>query len=170
MTEHVSIRAATASDVHLLLEFILGLARYEHLEHCVTATEDQLRQTLFGERSFAEALMAASDDKPAGFALFFHNYSTFLAKPGIFVEDVFVLPEFRRRGIGQALFAAVAEIAIQRGCGRLEWAVLDWNAPAISFYENMGAEVLPDWRVCRMHPPAMRTLAEKVPTSLECAP
>ncbi len=169
MTDHVSIRTATSADIPLLLEFILGLARYEHLEHCVSASEEQLRQTLFGERPFAEALIAAVADIPAGFALFFHNYSTFLAKPGLFVEDVFVLPEYRRRGIGQALFAAVAEIAAQRDCGRMEWAVLDWNAPAIAFYENLGAEVLPDWRVCRMHPSAMRVLAEKGRTPMECA-
>ena len=148
--EKCEIATATEADVPAILSFIRGLAQYEKLTHLVTATEAALRNTLFGERPYAEVLIARVDGVPVGFALFFHNYSTFLAKPGIYLEDLFVLPEHRHKGVGKKLLARVARIAKERGCGRLEWAVLDWNEPAIEFYRRLGATIMPDWRVCRM--------------------
>lgn len=138
------------SDVPAVLSFIRGLAEYEKLTHLMHATEEQLRETLFGERRYAEVLIARVGGKPVGFALFFHNYSTFLAKPGLYLEDLFVLPEYRGKGVGRSLLKAVAKVAQDRKCGRFEWTVLDWNEPAIRFYEKIGATLLPDWRVCRM--------------------
>src|SRR5207249_2390375 len=117
--------------------------------NCI-ATEEALRSTLFGDRAYAEVLMAREDDLPIGFALFFHNYSTFLARPGIYLEDLFVLPEHRGKGAGKALLGRIAQIARERNCGRLEWSVLDWNQTAIEFYQRIGATVLSDWRICRM--------------------
>src|SRR2546421_12595703 len=125
---------------------------------CV-ADEEELRRTLFGERPYAEVLIARLNRTPIGFALFFHNYSTFLAQPGIYLEDLFVLPEHRGVGAGKALLRGVARIAKQRNCGRFEWAVLDWNEPAIGFYEKLGATVLSDWQICRMTPQQFGKLA-----------
>lgn len=156
----IDISPATAADVPQILAFIRGLAEYEKLTHQVTATEDDLRRTLFGERPAAEVLIARLNGQPAGFALFFHNYSTFLAKPGIYLEDLFVLPESRRRGVGRALLGKLAQIALDRDCGRVEWSVLDWNQPAIDFYQRLGAEVLPDWRICRVTGPGIAQLAQ----------
>src|SRR2546421_7051791 len=116
---------------------------------CV-ADEEELRRTLFGERPYAEVLIARLNRTPIGFALFFHNYSTFLAQPGIYLEDIFVLPEHRGLGVGKALLRRVAQIARERNCGRLEWAVLDWNQPAIEFYQRLGATAMPHWRICRV--------------------
>ncbi len=161
MNTEISIRPGTPEDVNVILGFIRGLAKYEKLEHQVSATEEKLRDTLFGERAFAETLIASMGAKPAGYSLFYHNYSTFLAKPGMYVEDVFVLPEYRRHGIGRALFKALAATALERDCGRLEWSVLDWNAPAIDFYQKLGAEVMPDWRKTMMTQPAMLELARQ---------
>src|SRR4051812_48002863 len=130
------IRDAIETDIPVILKFIRDLAIYERLEHKVIATEDSLRKTLFGERRFAEVIVGEAGGRPVGFALFFHNYSTFLARPGIYLEDLFVNPEARGHGYGRALLARLAEIANERGCGRLEWAVLEWNEPAIGFYKS----------------------------------
>src|SRR5512140_1834270 len=130
----VVIRPARPADVGLVAEMIRALARYEKLEHECHVEEAALREHLFGERAFAEVLIGCLDGAPAGFALFFHNYSTFLAKPGIYLEDLFVRPEYRGRGHGKALLVELARLAVERGCGRLEWAVLDWNTPSIEFY------------------------------------
>jgi len=159
-TDSISISAATRDDVPVILAFIRGLAEYEKLAHACVATEDALRRTLFGHRPAAEVLIARADETPVGFALFFQSYSTFLAKPGIYLEDLFVLPEHRGRGVGKALLARIAEIARERDCGRLEWSVLDWNAPAIDFYQRLGATVMPDWRICRMTPAEFGQLAD----------
>lgn len=145
-----SIRAATPEDVPLILEFIRGLADYEKLSDEVTATEEQLRTTLFGPGRAAECALAFTDEGPAGFAIFFTNYSTFLAKPGLYLEDLFVKPEFRGRGIGKGLILHLAKLANARGCGRMEWTVLDWNQPAIDFYESLGARRMKQWQVCRL--------------------
>ncbi len=147
----VTIRSATEADVPTILSFIRALAEYEKLAHQCIATEGDLRKTLFGARRYAEVLIARIGDVPVGQALFFHNYSTFLARPGIYIEDIFVLPEYRGRGAGKALLQSVAKIAREWNCGRLEWAVLDWNQLAIDFYERCGADVMPDWRICRMN-------------------
>ena len=153
------IRAATPDDLPLILQFIRELAAYEKLSDEVTADEARLRQTLFGERPAAECLLALSDDQPAGFAVYFTNYSTFLAKPGLYLEDLFVRPAFRGRGLGKALLLHLAKLANQRGCGRMEWAVLNWNQPAIEFYESIGARRLTDWTICRLSGPALARYA-----------
>jgi GNAT superfamily N-acetyltransferase len=153
------IRAATESDVPLILRFVRELAEYERLAHEVVATEEALGETLFGARPYAEVAIAEEDGEPAGFALFFHNYSTFLARPGIYLEDLYVRPEMRGRGIGRALLAHLARLAVERGCGRLEWWVLDWNADAIRFYRSLGAEAMDDWTVFRVAGDALRRLA-----------
>jgi GNAT superfamily N-acetyltransferase len=154
----IDIRQARPEDAPLLLQLIRGLAEYEKLADQVTATEEDVRQTLFGARPAAEALIAELDGAPAGFAIFFSSYSTFLARPGIYLEDLFVEPELRRRGVGRALFTQVARLAVQRGCGRFEWSVLDWNEPAIAFYESLGAVPLSDWTVFRLTGEALRRL------------
>ncbi|MDI1251427.1 MAG: GNAT family N-acetyltransferase [Lacunisphaera sp.] len=145
-----SLRSATAADVPLILSFIRDLATYEKLLPEVVATEDSLRLTLFGTAPAAHVVMAEEDGRPAGFALYFFNYSTFLAKPGLYLEDLFVQPEFRGAGTGKALLLHLAKIANARGCGRMEWAVLDWNEPAKGFYKKLGAVPLADWRVMRL--------------------
>ena len=155
----MNIRQATEADVPLILKFIRDLAIYEKLEHKVFATEQGLRQTLFGNPRFAEVVFAVENGVEAGFALFFHNYSTFLGAPGIYLEDLFVKPEFRGRGLGKALLAHLAKLARDRGCGRVEWAVLDWNTPSINFYKSLGAIVLDDWRIFRLTGDAMEKLA-----------
>jgi GNAT superfamily N-acetyltransferase len=156
----ISILPATEADIPQILAFIRGLAEYEKLAHQCVATEESLRKTLFGARAYADVLIARLDGKPVGFALFFHNYSTFLARPGIYLEDVFVLPEHRGAGVGKALLKHVAQIARERECGRLDWSVLDWNEPAIEFYKRVGATVMPDWRICRMTGDQIAKLAE----------
>lgn len=155
----LAIRAAERSDVPLILEFIRGLAEYERLSDKCVATEAGLEDTLFGERRYAECILAHWDGAPAGFALFFHNYSTFLAKPGIYLEDLFVKPELRGRGIGKGLLARLARLAIERDCGRVEWAVLDWNTPSIDFYKGLGAVPMDDWTVFRLTGDALDRLA-----------
>jgi GNAT superfamily N-acetyltransferase len=154
-----SIRSATEADVPLILQFIRDLAIYEKLEHKVIATEETVRRTLFGNPRFAEVVFAEVDGKEVGFALFFHNYSTFLGQPGIYLEDLFVKPESRGHGIGKALLAHLAKLARERGCGRLEWAVLDWNTPSINFYKSLGAVPLSDWIVFRLTGEALEKLA-----------
>jgi GNAT superfamily N-acetyltransferase len=153
-----SIRSASEADVPLILKFIRDLAIYEKLEHKVIATEETVRRTLFGNPRFAEVVFAEVDGKEVGFALFFHNYSTFLGQPGIYLEDLFVKPESRGRGIGKALVAHLAKLARERGCGRLEWAVLDWNTPSINFYKSLGAVPLSDWIVFRLTGEALEKL------------
>ncbi len=144
------IRPATPEDIPTIVALIKALADFEKLSHEVTGSPEDLRQSLFGERPYAEAVLAWVDETPAGMALFFHNFSTFLMKPGIYLEDLFVLPEYRRQGIGRALLVYVGKLARQRGCGRFEWNVLDWNTPAIEFYQSMGAELKHEWRLCRV--------------------
>ncbi len=153
------IRPAAEEDVPLLLRFIKELAEYEKLSHEVSATEDLLRESLFGERRVAEALLAYLGDESAGFALFFHNFSTFLGRPGIYLEDLYVRPEYRGSGIGRALLTRLAKLAKERGCGRLEWWVLDWNEPSIGFYEGLGAVAMDDWTVYRVTGEALEKLA-----------
>ncbi|MEO7597717.1 MAG: GNAT family N-acetyltransferase [Opitutus sp.] len=152
----VRIRAATSADIPLILTFIRNLAAYEKLSHEVEANEEKLRNTLFGDRPAAECILAFNEaDAPAAFAIFFTNYSTFLAKPGLYLEDLFVNPEFRGQGIGQATLTYLAKLANERGYGRMEWSVLDWNIPAIEFYESFGARRLREWQICRLTGPAL---------------
>lgn len=148
----LAIAPAAADDVPLILRFIRGLAEYEKLEAELVATEETLRATLFPAdgRPAAECVIARLDGTPAGFALYFFNYSTFLARPGLYLEDLFVLPEYRGRGIGKRLLLHLARLANARGCGRMEWTVLDWNAPAIAFYESIGAVRKTEWQICRL--------------------
>lgn len=146
----LQICIAGEEDLSLILSFIKDLAEYERLSHLVVATEESLRQTLFGERRYAEVIIGYYEGEPACFALFFHNYSTFLGKPGIYLEDLFVRPEYRRKGFGKIMLARLAKIAVERNCGRLEWSVLDWNRPAIEFYESLGAVAMTDWTVFRL--------------------
>lgn len=154
------IRPATPADLPLILEFIRGLATYEKLLHEVEATEAKLGATLFGPRPAAECVLAFTDaGVPAGFAIFFTNYSTFLAKPGLYLEDFFVHPEFRGQGIGKALLLHLARLANERGYGRMEWSVLDWNQPAIDFYESLGAERKTEWTICRLSGAALTRYA-----------
>ena len=150
MNSNFTIRQAVMNDVPHIFGLIEALAAYEKLSHQVTGTVGQLQEHLFGSRIFTEAIVVESENKIVGFALFFPNYSTFLTKPGIYLEDLFVLPEYRRRGMGKAMLSYLKELAIARDAGRLEWSVLDWNESAIAFYQSMGAEVLPDWRTCRI--------------------
>jgi GNAT superfamily N-acetyltransferase len=154
-----AIRPVRPGDEHALFSLIQALAEYEKLTHAVTGSAAKLAQDLFGPRPAAEALLVEADAGPVAFALFFHNYSTFLTQAGIYLEDIFVLPEYRRHGIGKALLSEVASIARARRCGRLEWSVLDWNVSAISFYESLGASVLPDWRICRVTGDALAALS-----------
>ncbi|MEH2374800.1 GNAT family N-acetyltransferase [Nostoc sp.] len=144
------VRFAEPADHSVLFKLIQGLAEYEKLSHAITGNALALKEHLFGSRRYVEAILAESAGQAVGFALFFHNYSTFLTKPGIYLEDLFVLPEYRRLGIGKALLTKVAQIAIERDCGRLEWSVLDWNESAQAFYRSMGASILDDWRICRV--------------------
>jgi GNAT superfamily N-acetyltransferase len=153
------IRPGEHADVPLIAELIRGLARYEKLEDKVVMTEEKLTNALFGERRYAETLIAEVDGEPAGFALFFHNFSTFLAQPGIYLEDLFVVPEQRGHGVGRALLERLAQTAVDRGCGRLEWAVLDWNKDAIRFYEGLGAKPNAEWTVYRLTGESLRALA-----------
>ena len=157
----LAIRAGRRSDVSLILRLIKALSVYEKLEDEVVATEEKIDRALFGPRPYAETLIAEDDGEPVGFALFFHNFSTFLAQPGIYLEDLFVEPEHRGKGIGRALLARLAQIAVERDCGRLEWAVLDWNTDAIGFYERLGATPNDDWTVYRLADEALRSLAGK---------
>jgi GNAT superfamily N-acetyltransferase len=145
-----TIRPAQTTDTDAIFALIQELAHYEKLAHQVTGTPQALAEHLFGTPTYAEAIVAESQGKLIGFALFFKNYSTFLTKPGLYLEDLYVQKAYRGQGIGKALLTAVAQIAQERGYGRLEWSVLDWNETAIAFYQKMGADVLPDWRICRV--------------------
>jgi GNAT superfamily N-acetyltransferase len=154
----LTLRAATLADVPVILRCIRGLAEYERLGHECLATEALLRESLFGESPAASVVLAMAGEEPAGFALWFRNYSTFLARPGIYLEDLFVFPSFRGRGIGRRLLEHLAGIAVSRGYGRLEWAVLDWNVDAIGFYESLGAVAMSDWTTYRVTGPALAAL------------
>lgn len=154
------IRSATAADVAQILTFVRALAAFERAPDAVVATEEGLLRDGFGPKPYYSCLIADHDGQPAGFALFFYNYSTWMGRPGIYVEDLFVLPEFRGRGVGKALLQRVAAIALEKGCQRLQWEVLDWNTPAIDFYRAMGAEFLDEWRNVRLGGEAIERLAE----------
>jgi GNAT superfamily N-acetyltransferase len=158
-----SLRSATRADVPVILELIRGLAEYEKLAHECIATEERLADTLFGPRPQAEVILAFAGDRAAGFALFFHNYSTFLARQGIYLEDLFVFPQFRGRGIGKQLLTHLAALAVERGCGRLEWSVLDWNTDAIRFYQSLGAKAMDEWTVYRVTGESLNALAKSSP-------
>ena len=157
---HFDIRAATKADVSIILSFIKKLADYERLSHEVVASEETLRETLFGRRRTAEVAIGYFKREPVGFVLYFHNYSTFLGRPGIYIEDLFVDEAFRRRGFGSALLRYVAGVANERRCGRLEWSVLDWNEPAINFYKKLGAVPMSEWTVFRVTGKELEKLAE----------
>jgi GNAT superfamily N-acetyltransferase len=153
------IRPATPADVPTIARLIRELAAYERLTHEVVLSEEALELHLFGPRRFAEVLLVEDDGRAVGFALFFHNYSTFLGKPGLYLEDLFVEPAYRGRGYGKELFRALARLAVERGCGRMEWAVLDWNEPAIGFYQSLGAQAMDEWTVYRLTGEALTKLA-----------
>lgn len=152
------IRSATSSDLPTIAQLIRELAEYEKLAHDVVFNEETLKQHLFGPRPYAEVLIAEEADVSVGFALFFHNFSTFLGQPGIYLEDLFVKPAYRGQGHGKQLLAALAKLAVERGCGRLEWAVLDWNKPAIGFYESLGAKPNDEWTVYRLTGEALKKM------------
>lgn len=156
-----TIRLATAEDVATIFDFIHGLAAYEKLSHEVVATEASLQETLFGEKPAAEVIFGELAGEPVCFALFFTNYSTFLGKPGLYLEDLFVLPEMRGQGYGKMLLTYLAQLAVERNYGRFEWSVLDWNELAISFYKSQGAELLDEWRICRVTGAALVDLAQR---------
>jgi GNAT superfamily N-acetyltransferase len=155
----IIIRSATELDVSVILDLIRQLADYEQLAHLVTATEERLRETLFGSKPAAEVLLADYECEFAGFAVFFASYSTFLAQPGIYLEDLYVKPHRRGRGVGSALLQRLAEIALERGGARVEWGVLDWNEPSVKFYESLGAEPLREWTKYRLTGKALERLA-----------
>jgi len=157
---NLRIEQATKDDVPLLLTLIRGLAEYERLLDSVSATEERLRSSLFGERSYAEALIAYDHDKPVGYAIYFFTYSSFVGLPGLYLEDLFVVPESRGSGVGRQLLAFVAKKAVERGCRRMEWAVLNWNEPAIGFYKSLGAEPMNEWTVYRLSDDKLDDLAE----------
>ena len=161
MSDNVTIRPARAGETQLILQFVRELAIYERLEDQVVATEEGLRTALFGPRPYAEVAFVCLDGEPVGFALYFHNFSTFLGRPGIYLEDLFVRPQCRGRGLGRRLLAWLASLAVARGCGRLEWAVLDWNAPSIGFYRSLGAVALDEWTVFRLTGNALEALARQ---------
>ncbi len=154
-----TIRPANIEDVSLILWFIKGLAEYEKLSQEVIATEDDLRQHLFGRNPKAEVVIGEYNSEPVGFALFFHNFSTFVGKPGIYLEDLFVIPEMRGQGFGKSLLQYLARLCVERDCGRLEWAVLDWNEPALKFYESIGSRIMKEWLINRLTGEELERLA-----------
>jgi GNAT superfamily N-acetyltransferase len=158
--EQFKIRPAEESDVKLILEFIKGLGEYEKLSHEVVATEEKLRKTLFHQKT-AEVIIGEYGGEPVGFALFFHNYSTFLGQAGIYLEDIYIIPEMRGKGFGKNMLRYLARLAVDRDCGRLEWACLDWNEPSICFYKGLGAKALDDWTVYRVTWETLREMAEE---------
>lgn len=166
----ISIRPARADDVATLHSLILALAEYEKLAAQVVGTVDDLRRELFSEQPVIEAVLASEGERPLGFALYFHNYSTFLARRGLYLEDLFVVPEARGRGIGKALIQHCARLAVERGCGRFEWAVLDWNQPAIDFYQSIGATMLPDWKIFRLTGDELARFAQAPAMRLQTRP
>jgi GNAT superfamily N-acetyltransferase len=158
--ENFTIRAATVADVPVILELIRALATYERAPNEVTATEQRLTEVLFGQKPAAEVLLAFENETAVGFAVFFHNFSTWLGRPGVYLEDLFVGPEHRGKGYGRALLIHLAKIARERGCGRMEWAVLDWNEPAIEFYRKLGAKPMDEWTVFRLTRDGIAKLAD----------
>lgn len=162
MSDNILIRNASEQDVPVIFQLIEALASYEKLSDMMTGTIADLHNHLFGEKQYVEALVAEYDQQVVGFALFFHNYSTFLTKPGIYLEDLFVLPDYRGKGIGKKLLINLAQLAVERNCGRLEWSVLDWNQPAINFYKKMGATICQEWQICRVTADALTDLANKI--------
>ena len=154
----ITIRPVREDEVPLVLQFVRELAEYEHLLHEAVATEERVRRDLFGPRPYAEVVFACLDDEPVGFALFFHNYSTFVGKPGIYLEDLFVRPNVRGKGLGKALLTWLAAEAVRRDCGRLEWSVLDWNEPSIQFYKSLGAKPMDEWTIFRLTGDALKKL------------
>ena len=156
----INVRAATSDDIQTILRFVKDLARYEKAEHEVIATEELLARTLFGEPRYAEALIAEYRSEPVGFAVYFYSYSTWLSQPGLYLEDLYVMPEYRSYGAGKALLNTLAQIALDRGCGRFEWSVLDWNEPAINFYERLGAEAQSEWIKYRLSGKPLTDLAQ----------
>jgi len=158
-----TIRAGTIVDVPIILELIRALATYERAPNEVTATENQLVDVLFGKKPAAEVLLAFENETPIGFAVFFHNFSTWLGRPGLYLEDLFVRPEHRGKGYGRTLLIHLAKIARDRGCGRMEWAVLDWNEPAIEFYKKLGTKPLDEWEIFRLNREGIARLAEAGP-------
>jgi GNAT superfamily N-acetyltransferase len=158
--ESLSIRQATRADVPLVLSFVKELAEYERLTHLVAATEEVIAEELFGPKSQTEVLLAYCGSEPVAFAVYFHNFSTFLGKKGLYLEDLYVRPAHRRRGFGRAMLLRVARIAAERNCGRLEWSVLDWNEPAIFFYETLGATIMHEWKLVRVTGSALEKLAK----------
>jgi len=157
-TEQFKIRSAEESDVKLILQFIQGLGAYEKLSHEVVATEEKLHKTLF-QQKMAEVIIGDYDGKPVGFALFFHNYSTFLGQSGIYLEDLFILPDMRGKGFGKKMLSHLAKLAIERDCGRLEWSCLDWNEPSICFYKGLGAKSLDEWTIFRVTGETLKEMA-----------
>jgi len=153
------IRLATPTDIPAIVHLIRALAEYEKLSHQVVVDEARLREHLFGPKPYAEVLLAEDGGQVVGYALFFHTYSTFLGRPSLYLEDLFVLPEQRGQGHGKALLARLARLAVERDCGRFEWMVLDWNTPAIQFYESLGAALAPEWKLCRMTGEALQRFA-----------
>lgn len=164
MGENLIIRSAEAEDISTILKLIKDLSIYEKLSHQFVNDEELIKKYLFGEKKFAEVLIAELGHQPVGFALFFHNYSTFVGKPGIYLEDLFVLPEMRGKGIGKKLFKELIKIAKERDCGRIEWSVLNWNAPAIDFYKSMGAVPMDEWSVYRLTEDKIDELARMNPS------
>jgi len=160
----ITIRPAAEPDVPVILDLIRQLAVYERLEHEVVATEDRVRKTLFGTKPSAETILAEEGRECVGFALFFESYSTFLAQPGIYLEDLFVKPHMRGKGVGSALLQHLAAIAMERNCGRMEWGVLNWNEPSIQFYKNLGAVPMDEWTKYRLTGKALERLATKAGT------
>jgi GNAT superfamily N-acetyltransferase len=154
-----TIRAAQPSDVAHIHAMIIELAVFEKLEHMVIATEALLHEGLFGAKPSCEAIIGEEDGEVVTFALFFHNFSTFLTRKGLYLEDLYVKQSCRGKGFGRQMLVRLAQLAVERQCGRFEWSVLDWNTPAIDFYQGMGAELLPDWRICRVTGPALTSLA-----------
>ncbi len=169
MKKAFSIRGATVADIPVILQLIRDLATYERAPNEVSATETQLFDVLFGEKPVAEVLLAFEEEIPIGFAVFFHNFSTWLGRPGLYLEDLFVKPEARGKGYGRALLVDLAKIARARGCGRMEWAVLDWNDPAIQFYRKLGAKPLEEWTVFRLTRDGIAKLAQSESTSTKVA-
>ena len=155
-----TIRGATVADVPIILQLIRDLATYERAPNEVEATESQLVEVLFGQKPSAEVLLVFEADVPVGFAVFFHNFSTWLGRPGLYLEDLFVKPEYRGKGYGRALLVELAGLARERGCGRMEWAVLDWNEPAIEFYKKLGARPLDEWKIFRLTRDGISGLAD----------
>lgn len=165
MNHNIKIKFATISDIPLILQFIKELADYEQLLHEVVATEELLQETLFGAKAHAEVIIGYLDDEPVSFALFFHNFSTFLGRPGLYLEDLYVQPKARGQGIGKTMLAYLAKLAKNRNCGRLEWWVLDWNETAINFYKKLGAKAMDEWTVFRVTDEALDNLANSFKTS-----